>query len=313
MESLPSPHEQHEAFEKLIKLRFWRLEGESEEYIATQRLGFNSAEHMYQQLKKLEWPDWAVYPEPRFPESKEPKARGGGDRRSLRPAAEAADIFEDVVHKLSVFLERLPLRREYWQGRRFVLTKARPYLEVPEPSENTGYAEAPPDALPDEEGHITFTLDESCVRVPGGAARYPDDEFTAAVTAALLTGTSTDELLDALQDNPTHEVRQKARIQGEGDAGKPSTVRDSLKSTAGRMAALIWGHPVERGNKTNPVSKEWQAATWLVRGLQKEGYSYDEIAQRLNANDAYLPELKKQRRITVDDMQDMDSLGQEPY
>ena len=45
-----------------------------------------------------------------------------------------------------------------------------------------------------------------------------------------------------------------------------------------------------------------------MRRWRDKGYSYDEIAQLLNANGAYLPELKKQRRITVADVRDMASL-----
>ena len=108
-----------------------------------------------------------------------PTARGGGERRDLRPAANAKSIFEGVVRKLSVFVERLPLRREHRQGERFVLSRAKPLLEDIEPGESVGYLEDPPDALPDEHGTISYTLDQAYCRVPGGAARYPDDEFTA--------------------------------------------------------------------------------------------------------------------------------------
>lgn len=75
------------------------------------------------------------------------------------------------------------------------------------------------------------------LRVPGGAARYPDDEFTTAIAAALLTGTSTDQLLDRLHDNPTQEVREQARKLWEGNTYE--TRRDSLQNKARQMAALI--------------------------------------------------------------------------
>ena len=101
-------------------------------------------------------------------------ARGGGERRDLRPAANAKSIFEGVVRKPSVFVERLPLRREHRQRERFVLSRAKPLLEDIEPGESVGYLEQPPDALPDEHGTISYTLDQAYRRVPGGAARYPD-------------------------------------------------------------------------------------------------------------------------------------------
>ena len=94
MGSVPTADEQQAAFDRLIKLLYWRLNSsESEEYIATQRLGFESVEHMYQQLKKWKWPDWAVYPASLKREDKERKARRGtGEGIELPPAKEAVPL-----------------------------------------------------------------------------------------------------------------------------------------------------------------------------------------------------------------------------
>jgi hypothetical protein len=135
-----------------------RLEKVSEDEIA-RKLHFGRAENMHHQLRS--WGLSGLLPT-EAPEHKDSlyTARGGGQRRNLRAAAYAVDIFEGVVKELSVFVERLPLRREYRQAERFVVTNAKPFLEVPEPGENLGYVEAPPDALPDEEGNIDFTFDD---------------------------------------------------------------------------------------------------------------------------------------------------------
>lgn len=193
-----------------------------------------------------------------------------------------------------------------------MLTNAKPILEAPEPGESVGYVESPPDAQPDEHGDVVFTLDQVYRRVAGGAARHPDDEVTALVAAALLTGASTDELLDALHRGElTQEIREQARVLFEGNQG--TTRRDSFKNKARQMAALIWGHPIGRGDHTNTVTKEWQAAAWKAREWKKYGYDKSDIARRLNEEDAYLPEFKKRQRVTVADVQDLLSLEFEPY
>ena len=135
--------------------------------------------------------------------------------------------------------------------------------------------------------------------------------MTAAIAAALLTGTSTDQLLDALHPEPTAEIREQARVRFEGDSGP--TRRDSLKNKARQIAALTRGYPIGRGNRINAASKEWQSAAWVVQERLGYKYSDDEIARWLNEQDAYLPEFKKRREITVDDVRDLRSLNCKPY
>jgi hypothetical protein len=89
--------------------------------------------------------------------------------------------------------------------------------------------------------------------------------------------------------------------------------RYSFKDAAGRMAALIRGYPVERGNRTNEASKEWQSAAWVVQERHGYGYTNDEIALWLNENDRFLSELKKGRKVTVKDVRDLLSLDFEPF
>jgi hypothetical protein len=237
----------------------------------------------------------------------EPKARGSGPITELPPAANATRIFQRAIEKLSVFVERLPLRTEHHQGKRFVVTYGRPLLEAPEPGEDYGYMESPPDAQPDEHGDLSFMLDQAYRRVAGGASRYPDEPLTALIAAALLTGSATDELLDVLHKEPTPDIRERARMMLEED-------RYSFKDAAGRMAALIRGYPIGPGNRTNAASKEWQSAAWVVQERLGYGYSDDEIARWLNEEDAFLPELKKSRKVTVEDVRDLRSLGfNKPY
>jgi hypothetical protein len=214
-------------------------------------------------------------------------------------------IFRGAIEKLSVFVERLPSRKEQRQGNRFVVSYAKPFWEPPEPGEEYGYLEAPPDAEPDEDGNIGFTGAEAYRRVAGGASRFPDDGLTAAIAAAILTGATTDELIDVLQDGPAQGDRKKARELVEG--------KDGLKKRAGQLAALMRGYPVGKGHRTNEASKEWQSAAWVVQERRGYGYKEKEIARWLNEQDAFLPELKKSRKVTVKDVRDLLSLDLEPY
>jgi hypothetical protein len=241
----------------------------------------------------------------------EHKARGSGPATDLPPAANAMSIFQRAIKELSVFVERLPSRKEHRQGERYVVSYAKPLLEAPEPGEDYGYLESPPDAEPDEHGTTSFTLDQAYRRVAGGASRHPDDGLTAAIAAALLTGTSTDELLDALHPNPTPEIRERARVLFEGDT--VPTRRDSLQNRAGQIAALIRGYPVGRGKRTNAASKEWQSAAWVAQEWHDYGYEDDEIARRLNDEAHLLPEFKKRNKVTVPVVRDLLSLGFKPY
>jgi hypothetical protein len=325
MESLPEQHieslpaaTRQDAYQKVGSVYLARREGiESEDEVA-HRAGFGSPDAMHQQLSAwglagllpphMEQSGKKAMPPETSPEH---KARGSGATTDLPPAANATSIFQRTIEKLAVFVERLPLRKERRQGKRFVVTYAKPFLEAPEPGENYGYLESPPDAKPDEHGVVRYTLDQAYRRVPGEASRYPDEGLTAAIAAALLTGTSTDQLLDALHRRPTQEVREQARLLFEGNT--LSTRRDSFQNKARQIAALIRGYPIGRGDRTNPASKEWHSAAWKAQEWKDYGSDNSEIARRLNEEDAYLPEFKKRHRVTLDDVQDLLSLEFKPY
>jgi hypothetical protein len=325
MDSIPEQHiedlpaaTREDAYNKVAKVFLLRQRGiDSEDEVAI-RSGFGSADAMHQQLSV--WGLAGLLPpnrdqsgkkEVRPEKTPEHKARGSGQVTDLPPAANATSIFQRTIEKLSVFVERLSLRNEQRQGERFVVTYAKPLLEAPEPGEDHGYLESPPDAKPDEHGVIRFSAAQAYRRVAGGASRHPDDGLTAAIAAALLTGTSTDELLDTLHPNPTQEIRERVRVLFEGDT--VATRRDSLQNRAGQIAALIRGYPVGPGKRTNAASKEWQSAAWVAQEWHDYGYENDEIARWLNDDDAYLPEFKKRRRVTVDDVRDLLSLQFKPY
>jgi hypothetical protein len=276
--------------------------------------GFGSVEGMRKQLETWGAPGWMTreLPKSQAPDhaSQRQTARGYGAARDMPPAANATSIFEGAIEKLSVFVQLLPSRREQRQGGRFVVSYAKPLSEPLGPGENRVYIEAPADAKPDKHGNVSYTLAEANLRVAGGAARYPDDSLTAAIAAALLTGATTDELLDALHEEPTQEVRERARELA-GEQEPPH--RHSLKHRARQLAALVRGYPVGKGKRDNSASKEWHSAAWAVQERLGYGYSEREIVRWLNEQDAVLPELKKSRKVTVQDVRDLRSLDFEPY
>ena len=321
MESLPEQHiedlpaaTREDAYSKVAKVFLLRRKGGDSEDEVAYRAGFGSADAMHHQLSAWGFAGLLLShrAQPaRKSKPREHKARGSGPVADLPPAGNAISIFQGTLEKLSDFVEQLSSRKEHRQGKRFVLSNAKPFLEVPEPGENRRYLEAPPDAQPDEHGFVSYMGGQAYVRVPGGAARHPDDELTAAIAAALLTGTSTDELLDALQWEPQQEVREQARVLFEGDT--PSTRRDSFLNKARQIAALIQGYPMGRGDRTNTVTKEWQSAVWAASEWKGYGYKDNDIARRLNEQADLLPEFKKRRKVTVDDVRDLLGLEFKPY
>ena len=311
MESVAKPDRQR----MLETLAFWCiyvLKDEEPDDSVLERLGFGSVDAMRIQLGNWGVPNWATEKNPVVEDAKTPnhapgekKARGSGETKDLPPAANATSIFRGAIEKLSVFVERLPSRKEQRQGNRFVVSYAKSISEPPEPGEEYGYLEAPPDAEPDENGIISCTGDQIYRRVAGGASRTPDDGLTAAIAAAILTGATTDELIDALQDAPPQWHRKKARELVEG--------KDGLKKRAGQLAALMRGYPLGKGDRTNEASMEWQAAAWVVQERWGYGYNEKEIAVWLNEKDTFLPERKKSHKVSVKDVRDLLSLDLEPY
>jgi hypothetical protein len=302
--------------QRMLKvLAFWcvySLEDEEPDDSVLEKLGFGSVDAMRIQLGNWEVPDWVTEKAPTVEDARAPKhapdekrARGSGETKDLPPAANATSIFRGAIEKLSVIVERLPSRKEQRQGNRFVVSYAKSLWEPQEPGEEYGYLEAPPDAEPDEDGNVSFTGDQIYRRVAGGASRIPDDGLTAAIAAAVLTGATTDELIDVLQDAPPQWHRKKARELVEG--------KDGLKNRAGQLAALMRGYPLGKGDRTNEASKEWQAAAWVVQERRGYGYNEKEIALWLNEQDTFLPERKKSREVTVKDVRDLLSLDLEPY
>jgi hypothetical protein len=247
MNSVPTADEQQAAFDRLMKLRYWRLtSSESEEYIATQRLGFESAEHMYQQLKKWEWPDWAVYPA----SLKQRKARrGSGDGRHLPPARGAIELFAPVVARLQDLFSSLTALDEAYKDERFEAVERYPGAAITENDEATH---------------------DSNVVLPLGATQSPSRISTELIAAYVIAEEPIEPLVEALHDKPD-----------ELDRAKLDKKVEHLRLLAGHVAKLVRGGKVRPGHNTEELSSRDQEAVRYYSNKLRAGVPEEEIQRTL--------------------------------
>jgi hypothetical protein len=290
MNSLPTPDEQEAAFEKLIKLRYWRLNSdESEEYIATRRLGFESAEHMYQQLKKWQWPDWAVYPKPPKPPR---EARGGGDTEDLLPPRDKAqELFRPLVAALQYGVEQLDLRKEYRQGGRFVAWDVQ-NASVLDASEATRDALSKGlEKLPKGD----YDWQEGTAVLPGGAAAWPPEPLTTLIALYALAEEPLKALVEALHREPSRADWERIEKYSRG--------KDGLIRRARQLATAACGWKLDRGRHPEEIDREQHNAALYVTRRAQEGASYEEILLELQSAPGFLKELKEKRKIALSDVE----------
>jgi hypothetical protein len=265
MNTLPNPDEQVVAFENLVKLRYWRLNSsKSDEQIATQKLGFESAEHMYQQLKKWRWPDWAVYkdlPKPKRQAEKKRRGSGKGERVELPPAKEAAPLFKEALDKLLEAMEFL--QRDYESASSSRYNKE--YLHGELFFQYTR-----------EEAHWADNLGRERVTP---ARRSPGHGLTELIAAYLLVYGDPEPLIEKLHLDPDSLDREKLRkhIEGDKDNSKPG-----LLGSAENVAILIrGGKHVRSGLPAGEFDVDEQIINRRIRQGLQEGHSDQQIIELL--------------------------------
>jgi hypothetical protein len=276
MNSLPVPDEQHEAFDKLIKLRYWRLNSdESEEYIATHRLGFESAEHMYQQLKRWEWPDWTVYPPSlkREDERQRKARRGTGERVELPPAKEAIPLFEEVLDVLREAIDDLEHRKEYFQDGRFVVET---YFQ----------------------GHAYDGGERVEVKgaFPGGAQQSPPEPLTTLIAVYILAGLPPEPLLSTLNREPGDVDLDQLDLNIEGRSTSKGHT-PGLKSKARHVARLIRAGKLRPGRDTGEFSADQHSAAWRLYRLEQQGLARKDIEQKLRKHGFNRQDIAQLRKL----------------
>ena len=262
MNTLSNLDEQDVAFEKLIKLRYWRLNtDESEEHIATRRLGFESAEHMYRQLKKWEWPDWAVYKEPPSPPQpkQQPRQSGGTTEEpiELPPAYGAALLFYQALKKLNNAIGDLENRKEYLQDRKFVAWEQASQLPWPE-----------------------MGIEASTLSWPFRGQQTPHDPLPALIGAYFLADEPLEPLLEKLNNWPETVDKEQIRKLIEGEKTSKGHIR-GLKSVAGLIARGVRGGEIRGGQTTGEFSTKIHNGVWYSQELEQRGFTARAISERL--------------------------------
>jgi hypothetical protein len=259
-----STEEQETALAQLYRLRYWRKKSESEEQIATQRLGFESVEHMYRQMKGWGWPDWAIYPgQPKQQPKKKPRSTGSA--HELPPTAEAVHLFRDALNTLFADADDLKHRKETY---------------LTEPGKDKGLFDATyedtlaaiiiPRGEKYREGpeRLGIPPDEKSIFTEGmryknfeGASPAPPAPLPALIAAYLLAGKPLQPLVKALHPE-AHEAdlpNIEDRIQG----------KRSLSHNTEQIAILIRGGKVDRGVPPPDISPEEQRKHWEEKSREK--------------------------------------------
>jgi hypothetical protein len=283
MVSLSTPDEQHVAFDRLIKLRWWRLNtDESEEQIATRRLGFESAEHMYRQLKDWGWPDWAVYKEPPSPPQPKRQPCQSGPTKDLPPASGATELFQEAIDLLTRTVEDLPHLTEVSHGGRFVGTyvyKDPVYFPRKSFSDEAWRKLC---ELHDHDPEAKGIFDTNAVtRNPVGAAPAPLQPLVVLIAAYALADRPLEPLLEALHPNPSEaDIKGINRVLY-ARKRKGGDDRDGLLRTAQQLATLVRGGKMGKGAPPPDLPAREHNAACHITWRRDQGWSDEEIYQGL--------------------------------
>jgi hypothetical protein len=262
-----STEEQEIALAQLYWLRYWREKGESEEQIATQRLGFESIERMYRQMKGWGWPDWTIYPvQPKQKQKQKQKPRSTGSAHELPPTAEAVHLFRDALNTLFADADDLKHRKETYitdPGKdkglfdatyedtlaAIIIPRGERWREVPErlgipPNEKSIFAEG-----------MRYKNFE-------GASPAPPAPLPALIAAYLLAGKPLQPLVEALHPEAHEADLQKIEDRIQGERG--------LSHNAEQIAILIRGGKVGRGTPPTDTSPEEQRKHWEEKSREKD-------------------------------------------
>jgi hypothetical protein len=107
-------------------------------------------------------------------------------------------------------------------------------------------------------------------------------------------------LVEALHPDPS-------RIDWES-VEKRVSGKDGLERRARQLAAEVCGWKLGRGRYWEEVDREQHNAALYVSRRTQEGASYEEIVDELQATPGFLKELKKRRKITLEDVERLGAL-----
>lgn len=245
----------------------------SEDRFAAYR-GFDSAEHLYEQMRIWGFPEWLIYGKESVPEKKPAQDREHQERRGKRkaktvrgpaqelpPSKEAAPLFKEALDKLRGDLEFLTYLQtgdrhtpEYVQDGRFIQDTR----------------EEAPRWAPDVGGRTRIA----------GATQAPGNGLPALIAEYLVAGYDPEPLIEKLHPDPDKLDREKLDriLYGDKKNSKPG-----LFTRVIHAARLIRGADVEARASAGEFDVDEMTTRHRILQMREAGRSDKEIIETLSS------------------------------
>jgi hypothetical protein len=304
MSSLPK----QERVRALQALGVWcqmELTGTEPPKAVLESLNFKSVDGMKIQLnnwglpKSLTHPDRGTEkPKPPKPPPPEREARSSGPVTELPPASNAMPLFAEKLKALAYGNEDLVHRKEKLQGGLFAQSAI--YTDPAYvPRHNYSDEEWKDlcelyDLDPEDTGF--WETDKKSWSL-GRGTWAPQEPLPALIATYVLMEGEIEPLLEALYPGtPTEEVVEKIRKRIEGKKGTDG--QDGLKVLARQLARLVRGGNVGRGAHPPDISPHEFNVACRITQLREEGWSDEDIYQRLCESQGFARVLSSSQRLS---------------
>jgi hypothetical protein len=300
--------QQEEALQKVRAIRALRKEGLSEDEIA-KKLNFTtglvtSAEVMYGQLERWEFPDWLVYPEgygARRQHDETPKNRGGRRARTFKQVEElpqparAEHLFRRDLQRLSGYVDELRDLREHfladpqrWVSYRWIEDDWEIYYR-------SDHSEEQWQRLCEQEGVDPATTESLKIDLvpsahPRGAKVTPSEGLVYLMAVHAIMNDSIESLVKALHPNPDEVDLGELYKKRDKDRATQNGIVTNLKTSAEQLAKVVRGGKLRKGMPPPEVSR-WEL--WMAWDL------IHPLAEKALANEQILEELGKDSSLEV--------------
>jgi hypothetical protein len=261
-----SPDERDLRYFKLITGRLEKIEDED----IAEALGFGSPTALYQQIRADGHSICPIcgttYVEDEHCKQTEKKRSGSakGEQIELPPAKEAAPLFRGALDKLLEAVEFLQSDYESDSSSRYTKEYLQGKLFFQYTREDIHWA-------PDLGGRTWRS----------SARRLPGNWLTELIAAYLLVGGDPEPLTKKLHLNPDSLNREKLRKHIEGHR-TPTGRKPGLLGSAEDVAILIRGGILDPGPRAGEFDVDEQFIHQLALQGQQEGYSDQQIVERLS-------------------------------
>lgn len=281
---------------RLVALRR-TLQGASEDDIARQ-LGFDHDADLRAQLRAWKLPEWLVTgdgaaekPKAPKPPPRERKARSSGPAKELPPASNAASLFRERLEALIRATDELRHRKEKLQGGRFIQSSL--YTD-PHHYFRELFSDEQWEVLSEHYGFDptadSFSTSDVFTWSLGGGTSTPEAPLPALIGAYLLAGGNPGPLVEALHPDPASAEWSKIEKRIEGR--KREDDLDGIKALAEQLAKAIRGGTLRTGSPVAELSRHEINLASRITELREQGWSDEDIYQRLCSSERFAQELK---------------------